>query len=148
MSGRCGACGALGVRKRQRAYVSDGPGLLRAALVCSSCIAHACTFVPVAPVLRCHRGCGNPAKVCVDCAHSTRAQSARELLEPAIRLLRGIQKGLAAGSGDSEFVAGKVEGLDTAIAVLESEGQGRRVLAPLSTATTTRANDTEGDSHG
>jgi hypothetical protein len=132
VSGRCGACGRQ-ARNRRRAYVPDGPGTMRMALVCSSCFGGAVAIVPSADT-RCQR-CAGLAHVCWDCAKRDRSANARELLEPAIRMLHGLrrahEKARAAAeinSPEAHFLDGKIEALDGAISLLETEGQGRAVL--------------------
>lgn len=105
------------VRKTSIALILRG-GTLKGARVCQGCLsALGVTIVVAREVPRCK--CGQPATKCHACAGSKSGD-----VQAALKVLEGRLKAVeATPSGDEhipEFLAGKEEGLESAITLLKS----------------------------
>jgi hypothetical protein len=108
----CKVCGNK-VRKTNLALVSED-GILKSGRVCQDCLSkHGVTIVLRPAVKMCK--CGQPATKCHVCAGSKSGD-----LTSAIATLRGRLKTAKVTPVLSEHLEGRIEGLESAIELLES----------------------------
>jgi hypothetical protein len=118
----CGNCSEP-YRKGKLALVSTGRGL-KSAMVCPRCVAFAALVVSAKPVARCK--CGGVATACGACVSRVETAALARNMAGALKALKAMVRGakiaLVANMTPRELETndGRIEGLEAAVALLES----------------------------